>query len=210
MARSARAMASGRSSAAPGRPAISRSRLRAGRSWCRYHRSTWVAVRTPSPDWRSCRETIPTRVSPTNTAAPDMPSHGDRSGSGSRSGGSTRISMVPSRLCDIGEMSPKRWHESRYCVRLLSRPMGRSVRSLNRGNPMVLHRISASISAIRANLMLVTDSVSDRALMVRMAASISSSVHATVACLVHSPSRLASPFRSASNRTVTVVAASTT
>ena len=60
----------------------------------------------------------------TTPAAPDMPSHGETAGSGSRSGGATVISRVSSRQLDSDEIVPSAWCTSRNGATAAARPAG--------------------------------------------------------------------------------------
>jgi hypothetical protein len=143
---------------------------------------------------------------PLQTATPDISSQGDRSGSGSRSGGATDTSRVPSRRLDSTGIVPTAWTESRYCDGSpSSSAWARSSRSLNRGKPIALQTSTASRSAARPNRTGATCPSSTGWLaMVTTAASIRGSDQSTP------PSVSRSPGLSALNRTRTRAASATT
>lgn len=115
-----------------------------------------------------------------HTAAPDMPPHGDRRGSGSCSGAGTETSRVPSRRLDRTAIVPTAWTESRYLGGVPPSAGAGSSRSLNSGKPMALHSRTASRSATRPNPTGSTRPSSlGRGVMATTATSISGSDHAT-------------------------------
>src|SRR6478735_6125789 len=81
----------------PSTPANSSHRRRG--SW-RYTVPNGTAASRFNPSPGCCSLTTPTIRPAHHTAAPDMPSHGERSGSGARAGGSSTNSRVPSRQFD--------------------------------------------------------------------------------------------------------------
>jgi hypothetical protein len=115
-----------------------------------------------------------------HTAAPDMPPHGDRCGSGSRSGAGTETSRVPSRRLDSTAMVPTAWTESRYFDGLPPSAGTGSWRNLNSGKPIALHSRTASRSATRPNPTGSTRPSSlGRGVMATTATSTSGSDHST-------------------------------